>query len=202
MSHHYRQQHLPFNDMFQLCKIGVLPHKFLQLNNPNISLLCPTCIFSKQKRTPWRHTSAISHIRKQIHNFPGAKVSIDQFVSKHPGLIPRISGKNTTARIIGGTIYIDHYSNKLFCHLHTSLNTEQTLQSKIEFERHAYQHGINIKSYHADNGRFAELSFKQAVQNANQTITYCAVNAHHQNGIIERGIGIIISWERTLLIHS
>ena len=33
MSQHNRLQHLPFNDMFQLSKIGVLPHKFLQLNS-------------------------------------------------------------------------------------------------------------------------------------------------------------------------
>jgi len=120
--------------MFKLCKQGFLPHKFLKLNNSNTKLLCPTCIFSKQKRSQWRTSNTSSSIRKDIDNKPGAKVSIDQFVSKHPGLVPRISGKHTSARIIGGTIYVDHYTNFLFCHFHTYLNTEQTLDSKIAFE--------------------------------------------------------------------
>ena len=42
--------------------------------------------------------------------------------------------------------------------------------------------------YHADNGRFAESSFRDAVDDSNQTITFCGVGAHHQNAIVERMI--------------
>jgi len=36
-----------------------------------------------------------------------------------------------------------------------------------------------------DNSRFADAGFQKAVKEANQTITFCAVGAHHQNKIVE-----------------
>jgi len=86
--------------------------------------------------------------------------------------------------------------------LQTSLDSEQTVASKVAFEAKAASYNVSIKSYHADNGRFAEKSFKDEVQNANQTIKYCAVGAHHQNGIIERKIGTMSSGTRILLMHA
>ena len=43
-------------------------------------------------------------------------------------------------------------------------------------------------SYHCDNGRFADDAFKQSVAASNQTITYCGINAHFQNGRAEQKI--------------
>jgi hypothetical protein len=60
-----------------------------------------------------------------------------------------------------------------------------------------------LLSFHiADNGRFADSGFKQAVKDCNQKITYCAVGAHHQNGIVEKRMKelTLISW--TLLLHA
>ena len=74
--------------------------------------------------------------------------------------------------------------------------------SKVAFEKLADTHGVSIKSYHADNGRFAELGFREAVENAGQSITFCGVGAHHQNGIIERYIQDLTRDARTLLLHA
>ena len=36
----------------------------------------------------------------------------------------------------------------------------ETLESKLAFEKFAASHGVNIKHYHADNGRFEDCSPK------------------------------------------
>ena len=62
--------------------------------------------------------------------------------------------------------------------------------------------GLKIKSFRADNGRFAEKSFLDAVKEAHQTIDFCGVRAHHQNGIIERHLQRLTSRLRTILLHA
>jgi hypothetical protein len=65
------------------------------------------------------------------------------------------------------------------------LSLEETLLAKTAFERQASKGGITIFPYQADNGRFADFGFQQAIKESHQKITSCAVGAHHQNGIIE-----------------
>ena len=48
--------------------------------------------------------------------------------------------------------------------------------------------GIVVKKFHTDNGIFAEEGFKSDVSNNNQTISYCGVGAHFQNGTAEVAI--------------
>ena len=64
------------------------------------------------------------------------------------------------------------------------------------------QHGHTSKSWHADNGIYAEKDFKEAVSFADQTITFCGVGAHHQNGIAEAAIKKDTQQARTLLLHA
>lgn len=66
----------------------------------------------------------------------------------------------------------------------------------------ANSHGVEIKGYHADNGRFAEAEFRDDCKACDQTITYCAVGAHHQNGIAEAGIIRFTLNARTCLLHA
>ena len=56
-------------------------------------------------------------------------------------------------------------------------------------------------SYHCDNGRFADNAFKQSVAASNQTITYCGINAHFQNGRAEQKIRDLWESVRTQLLH-
>ena len=82
------------------------------------------------------------------------------------------------------------------------LGLDETLLAKSAFERHANDGGVSITSYRADNSHFADAGFQKAITDANQSITFCAVGAHHQNSIIERRIKelTLISW--TLLLHA
>ena len=86
--------------------------------------------------------------------------------------------------------------------MQTPFNTEQTLDSKIAFEGHADTCGVKIASYRADNGRFAEKSFRDTVEEAQQSIDFCATGAHHQNGVIERHFQTLSPRSRTILLHA
>ena len=64
------------------------------------------------------------------------------------------------------------------------------------------QAGQTVKHYHANNGRFADNVFVDAVNEKDQNITFCGVGAHHQNGIIENKNKILTTGGRTLLIQG
>ena len=86
-----------------------------------------------------------------------------------------MNGRHTNDRVCGATGFFDHHTGYSFSALQISLNGEQTLAAKMSFEAHSKSCGINIRSYRADNGRFAEKSFTDAVNECNKTIDYCAV---------------------------
>jgi hypothetical protein len=59
-----------------------------------------------------------------------------------------------------------------------------------------------IKHYHADNCAFAHKGFLDEVNRKAQKITFCAVGAHYQNGIIENKNKMLTLSARTLLLHG
>ena len=64
------------------------------------------------------------------------------------------------------------------------------------------QYGLSNKHYHANNGRFAENGFFDAVNSKSQKLTFCGVDTHHQNGIIENKNKVLTAGARTLLLHG
>ena len=200
MAWHYRLGHLPIKRMLDLCKRGYLPRRFLELKDHNLT--CPSCIFGKCKRKPWRTKGQPGSLRSEEENTPGAKVSIDHVISAQPGLVPRMDGRHTKDRITGACVFIDNHTRYSYTHLQTSIDGLQTLAAKHGFEQHSDACGVSIKAYHADNGIFAEQSFRNEVQSNHQKISYCAVGAHHQNGIVERHIGTLTQGARTSLLHA
>ena len=127
---------------------------------------------------------------------------MDHLVSAQPGLIPQMSGFLTNLRITGATIFVDHYSDHVYVFLMKSLTLEETLDAKSAYERFLQSVGVTAQAYHADNGRFADKGFIDACRTNQQLITFCAVGAHHQNGIAERYIKSLTLGARTLLLHA
>jgi hypothetical protein len=80
--------------------------------------------------------------------------------------------------------------------------TAETILAKQAFELFAKGYGVPILHYHCDNGRFADNAFVQHVADKHQTISYCGVNAHHQNGKAERRIRDVTEAARTSLLHA
>ena len=66
----------------------------------------------------------------------------------------------------------------------------------------ADSHGVKIKFFHADNGIYAETAFIHEVTDCGQTISFCGVGAHHQNGVAENHIERLTRGSRTNLLHA
>jgi hypothetical protein len=82
-------------------------------------------------------------------------------------------------------------------HLQKSTSAADTIEAKEALERYANAHDVKIKHYHGDNGIFADNLFRKAVADAGQTLSFCGVNAHFQNGIAERRIRELQDHART-----
>ena len=99
-------------------------------------------------------------------------------------------------------MFVDHATDFTYVHMHQHLTTDETIDAKLAFKLLAAQHGVQILHYHCDNGRFADKAFVDDVRAGHQTITFCGVGAHHQNGVAERQIRDITENARTSLLHA
>jgi hypothetical protein len=100
-------------------------------------------------------------------------------------------------------IFVDHFSDFVFVALMHDLTLDETLLAKTSFERNASDGGVTINSYQAHNGCFADAGFQQAIKDANQTITFCAVGPHHQNSsIVKHRIKELTLISCMLLLHT
>ena len=162
------------------------------------------CAYGKMRKRSWRTKGSkkLKHICKGSDNIPGAKVSVDQIVVAQPGLMPRLSGRHKHDRICGAICFIDYFSKYSYSSLQISFDGDQTFAVKLSFASYAESSGVKIKSCRADNGKFAEKCFRDAVTQAQQTIDFCAVGALHQNGVIKTHFQILSSKARTILLHA
>ena len=163
-------------------------------------------MFGKSHRRPWRHksstTSTDGFLRSTDITKPGQRVGTDQIVSAQPGLVPQEKGQMTRARIWGATVFVDYASRWVKVHLIQDATGESTLEAKNDFERDCMTRNVVPKHYHADNGQFAENSFREDCVRKMQNLTFCGVGAHHQNGVSERIIKDLTLSSRTLVLHA
>ena len=196
---HHKCNHAPFKKLQRMAKTGQLPKRLMQAKVP----LCTACLFGKATRRPWRTKYPYKPGKGPIPiTAPGDCVSVDQLVSPTPGLIGQLRGTPTVRRYLVATVFVDHFSNVGFVYLQQSTNAVETVKAKSAFERWARGHGVTVKHYHADNGVFADNLFRTAVQESGQTLSFCGVNAHHENGKVERRIRELQENARTMLIHA
>jgi hypothetical protein len=119
---------------------------------------------------------------------PGSVVAIDQMISAVPRFIAQMRGFIMGKRYKVITVFVDQFSDLSFVYTQKSTTAEEMVQAKEAFERYVKLHQVVIRHYHADNGIFAEAEFVQSMEQANQTISFCGVNAHHMNGHAEKRI--------------
>ena len=195
---HYRLGHLPFDRIKLLSKLGYLPSNLQHVQNPK----CAGCLFGAMTKKPWRTKGkkgrGLSHVAKA----PGQIVSVDQMESSTTGFISQLKGRLTRRRYRAATIFVDQYSKLSYVHLQEGLTSAETVEAKKSFEAFARSMGVQIKHYHADNGRFADNAFIQSVQDSGQTISYCGVNAHFQNGVAEKRIRDLQDQARKQVLHA
>ena len=196
---HEKLGHVSFHLLKKMAHSGLIPRKFKDCRDP----VCASCQHGKQHKKPWRvKSSDPSPIGGKEIKQPGDCVSVDQLKSSTPGLIGQVKGWLTKERQHIATVFVDHYSDLTYVHITPSDTSMETVAAKEAFERFAASHNVTVKHYHADNGRFAANLFKQHVIDKGQTISYCGVGAHHQNGKVERRIRDIVNQARTMLLHA
>ena len=194
---HYRMGHLPFDQIKQLAQTGQLPKRLLTVKKP----FCAACQYGKMTKRPWRVKGDNKHATKTATQ-PGQVVSVDQLESTSPGLIAQLKGKLTQQRYKYATIFVDQFSGYTFVFLQRRITSEETVQAKHAFEQSAEQRGVQIRHYHADNGHFADNTFIQDCKTQGQSLSYCGVNAHFQNGIAERRIRDLQEQTRTSMLYA
>eukprot|EP00957_Ditylum_brightwellii_P106774 8145646-Ditylum_brightwellii.AAC.2 len=104
------------------------------------------------------------------------------------GFIAQLKGALTKRCYHISTIFVDHFPRYTYIHMQHNLTSEETVQAKKAFEAHLRKHSIEVQHYHADNEKFTYNAFINTAATAGQTISYCSVNAHFQNGIAEKQI--------------
>ncbi len=85
---------------------------------------------------------------------------------------------------------------------HVSTGADEAIAAKLHFQLLASSYDRCIKCYHTDNGVFTTKNFRQHYLQNHQQITFCGVNAHHQNGIAKRYIQTVTEHARSMLIHA
>ena len=63
-------------------------------------------------------------------------------------------------------------------------------------------HGHDVQHYLGDNGVYKAKEFQEELKKSGQTMEFCGVGAHHQNGVAERAIRTVSEAARTMMLHA
>jgi len=137
-----------------------------------------------------------------FHLAPGDCISGDQLKSTHPGIIPTYKGSPSTSFYHAGSLLVDHASRFLHFTPHQSTGATEAISAKQTLELLVLTFNCSIKHYHADNGIFTSNPFRQSYDQQKQCLTFCGVDAHHQNGITQCHTRTITERALTMLIHA
>ncbi len=199
LSWHHCLHHLPFPPFFQLARWKILSNSILACEDK--PPLCVACQFGQVHHRPWqRKGKAHGSLCKPNKVKPGDGTLVDKIVSAQPGLIPQMAEFPTSNR--GARQNCNHVSNFVYVHLMRNFTLKETLLAKRAYKKVLVQAGCSAKHYHADNGRFLDKGFHQDITDKGQSITFCGVGAHHQNGIIENRNKQLTLGAHTLLLHG
>jgi len=194
---HLRLSHLPLSRLLSMARLNLLPRRLLNVKK----LFCSGCAFGRMTRRPWR-TKVQPNVIIKTPECLGECVSVDQLDSSVPGFIAQLKGIPTHKRYNAARVFVDNYSSLSYIHLQKDLTSAETIKAKEAFEAYAKSYNVTIQHFHADNGRFADNTFRQSCQEKQQTISFCGVNAHWQNGVAEKRIRDLQDAATTSLLYA
>ena len=199
LSIHCRLGHTSFARIKAMAKCGLIKSHIANVPPP----MCASCQYGKATRRPWRTKAKPGQAAKLVViKEPGDCVSVDQLESPTPGFIGQIKGFLTTQRYRVATVFVDHHSRLGFVYLQHSTGDEETIRAKNAFEAYSRSHGVIVRHYHADNGIFAANKWLAHTEASKQSITFCGVGAHFQNGVAEKRIRDLQETARTMMLHA
>ena len=134
---------------------------------------------------------------------PGQKIAVDQYEIVKKGRAWSGFGRvNDNDKLVGGTMFVDMATGYQMSYHQSSLDASTTIKAKVDFERKARDAGVVVQSFMTDNGIFTSHAFNSHLHSTNQRVSFCGINAHHQNGIAEVAIKTHITKSRALLLHA
>jgi hypothetical protein len=196
LRYHYRLGHMSFAKLQEMAKRGDIPKRLAKVKPP----MCAACMFGKMCRRAWRTRAKNRRILTPTK--PGQVVHVDQMESSTVGFIAQLKGRATKRRYKVATVFTDGATGYSYVHMQETSSSADTMKAKLAFEAHSHKLGVAISHYHCDNGRFADNAWKNHVQSTGQTLSYCGVNAHFQNGRSEKKIRDLREGARTVLLFA
>ncbi len=196
---HYWLRHISFAMLHILALlVGAIPRKLIHMKTPK----CAGCMYRAMTKCPWRTKTQEDKSKIKSVTKPGDCISVDQMELLTPGFVAQLKGALTKKWYQAAMVFVDHTSWLSYIHLQQGLTSAEMVKAKQAFKAYTRSHGVSIKHYHADNGRFADNAFINLVARSGQTISYCGVNAHFQNGIAEKWIRDLEEQARKQLLHT
>jgi Reverse transcriptase (RNA-dependent DNA polymerase) len=198
LRYHQKFNHVSPKRIQLMAKQRILPFRLSKCPIP----VCTACLYGKATKRNWRSKHSNNMNAAHVPTRPGEVISIDQMISPTAGLVAQNTGALTKARYKVATVFIDHATDYSYVSIQKSTSAEETIKSKMVFERNVYDQGIKVQSYHSDNGIFKSKAWQDHCYSNGQGLTFAGVNAHHQNGKAERRIRELQDMARTMLIHA
>jgi hypothetical protein len=138
----------------------------------------------------------------RIATSPSDCFSIKQLESPTLEFIAQLKRRLIKKRYGAATIFVNHASHLSYVCFQQRISSDKTVEAKQALEAYARSHGVTIKHYHANNGCFADNAFMQLVAKSGQTISFCGVNSHFQNGITKKRIHDLSEQACKQLLHA
>ena len=198
MRWHHRLGHASFRKLQAMAARGELPSKMKDC----AILLCSACTYGKQTKQPWQGKPTTNRQRTMVAKGPREIVSADVLDSSVPGFVGQMRGNLTVQRYTGACVFVDQFSGLSYTHLLVNKTAANLAAAKDAFLLYCRKYGVAVKHFHANNSIFESKEFRKSVESTGQTISYCGVNAHHQNGVAKKQIQDLQDQARTILIHA
>jgi hypothetical protein len=165
MRWHCRLGHLSFMKLKLLANNGGIPRHLAKVPPPK----CAGCLYGAMTKVPWHGKESKSSHKVFVAMRPGECVSVDHMVSTQQGFYTQSKGKLIIKRYRATSVFVDHFSRLQFVHLMQDLSSNKMVKAKLAFECFTTKHGVAIKHYHCNNGRFADNTFQAVVQTRTTT---------------------------------
>ena len=135
---HMKFNHCPPRKIQVMAEQGLLPTRLATCAIP----VCSACQFGKSSKRPWRQKTRRNGAEVERAQSPGDVISVDQMISRTPGLIAQMEGFLTKDRYTCATVFVDHNSNLSYVHFQKSTSAKYTIESKGAFESFSRQRGV------------------------------------------------------------
>jgi hypothetical protein len=128
---------------------------------------CLSCSENKgEKRSHKQHRGSI--IQHDYH--PGSNTSIDEVNAANvSGYTWQHKLRPTLKKYKNFMIFVDHKTRLVYPSFQESKTASEACRSKCDYEKFAQRYQVNLKSYHADKGKFRSKTFQKATKTSTLT---------------------------------